>query len=248
MRLPRRPLVGNRGYDILAHKRAIARGKGHSRWRKLMDQAPHVRDKWLNGNEIEVEGLRKQLGLPPQRGFDQDLFDRIWGLGWYLAYEQKLIEQAQRKVPSIGPLYAGAVNLIDNAPTHATSGIPLYPAFDTAFTANMTIIAPENITVWFKDTSAYPGEAIYAYGDSGLKYWFGHLDRDWPLGVKINRGAVIGRVLPTTIGGGSHLHVGVNAEAFLGPGKQLKWGRDGNGPNYTWGAATIRQQLATALL
>jgi hypothetical protein len=248
MRLPRRPIVGDRGKDIIGHKRAQARWKGASAWQKLMASTPIVRRKWLGGNEARAEAQRKEFGLRPGFGLDQDLFDVLLRKGYYKTFDIELIRQAMWQMPDLGPLYAGGPSLLDYAPTHSTSNIPLFPAFDTAFKAGMPIMAPETITVDTKDSSAYPGEALYATGNSGLRYWFGHLDKDWPLGTRIAKGAVIARVLDHNIGGGPHVHVGVNVERLLGSGQQLKWGRYGNGPNYTWGSPTIREQLAAALL
>ena len=46
--------------------------------------------------------------------------------------------------------------------THATTGIPLYPAFDDAFSEGVVIIAPETIEV--TKALVEPGDACYAEG------------------------------------------------------------------------------------
>lgn len=145
----------------------------------------------------------------------------------------------------VGPIQPGPfVSLIDMSLTHATSGIPLFPAVDTAWGGGggVMVIAPESCIVDTKDTSSSPGEAVYLTGASKLRYWVAHIDRDWPLGHRFARGEVIGRTLPIP-GSSDHAHIGVNAEALIGTGKQLKYGRNGNGPDYTTGAPTIRTQL-----
>jgi hypothetical protein len=119
----------------------------------------------------------------------------------------------------------------------------VFPAVDTAWGAGVAMIAPEACKVDTKDTSAAPGEALYLTGWSLMRYWIAHIDRDLPLGHRFAKGEVIGKTVDTDAGGGPHGHVGVNAEAFLGKGKQLKYGRLGNGPDYTTGAPTIRKQL-----
>lgn len=151
-----------------------------------------------------------------------------------------------RKPPGwadIGPVTKGGASLLDMALTHDTSGIDLFPAVDTAWGAGVAMYAPEDVTVDTRDTSANPGEALYLTGRSGMRYWFAHIDRDYPLGTKFAKGTFLGRTVDTNKGGGPHGHVGVNGEVFLGKGKQFLYGRDGNGPDYTLGAPTIRNQL-----
>jgi hypothetical protein len=145
---------------------------------------------------------------------------------------------------NVGPVQPGGQSLLDMSLTHDTSGIPLFPAVDTAWGGGggVTVVAPERCVVDTKDTSAGPGEAVYMTGVSGLRHWVGHLDRDWPLGHGFEKGDVIGKTLPIP-GSSDHAHWGVNAEAILGKGKQLKYGKTGTGPDYTLGAPTIREQL-----
>lgn len=145
---------------------------------------------------------------------------------------------------TIGPVQPGGISLLDMSLTHDTSNIPLFPAVDTAWGGGggVEVIAPEACEVDTKDTSSSPGEAVYLTGRSKLRHWVGHLDRDWPLGHKFRKGDRIGATLPIP-GQSDHAHWGVNAEALLGKGKELKWGRTGKGPRYTLGAPTIRAQL-----
>lgn len=145
----------------------------------------------------------------------------------------------------VGPVQPGGKSLLDMSLTHDTSKILLFPAVDTAWGGGggVEMLAPEACTVDTKDTSASPGEAFYMTGRSKLRHWVGHLDRDWPLGHKFKKGDFIGKTLPIP-GGSDHGHWGVNAEAILGKGKELKWGRTGKGPRYSLGAPTIREQLS----
>lgn len=157
------------------------------------------------------------------------------------ALEADFLKEMRPKWVHIGPVVRGGPSLLDMSLTHKTSGISLYPAIDLAWGAGVPIYAPELVTVHFKDTSANPGEAVYLVGRSGMKYWLGHIDRDYPLGTKLAKGAIIGKTVPQTRA--PHGHMGVNAEAFLGKGKQLLYGATGKGPDYTVGAPTIRNQL-----
>lgn len=156
--------------------------------------------------------------------------------------DQYATEHAAYVLPALGPVYAGGRSVLDHDLTHATSGIPLYPAFDDAFTEDLEIIAPENVRVHKQLTSSRPGHAFYAIGDSGIQYWFGHLDRSHPLGVEFEKGAVVGRVAPNTVGGGPHVHVGVNVELLLGKGEELE-----HRTGYQHGAPTVGEQLRAAL-
>lgn len=145
------------------------------------------------------------------------------------------------KIPALGPIYAGGKSILLHDLTHATSGIPLYPAFDDAFFEGASIIAPEDIVV-SRSSSSVPGLAFYCTGASTLKYWFGHLDRTHQSGERFKKGALIGKVCRNNVGGGPHCHCGINAEEILGRGKQFV-----HHTNYTHGAPTVGAQLKVAL-
>lgn len=156
---------------------------------------------------------------------------------------------AKPKWANIGPVTKPGASLLDMVLTHKTSGIPLFPAVDLAWGAGVSMYAPEAVEVDTKDTSANPGEALYLLGlVSGLRYWYGHLDRDHPLGTKFKKGALLGKTIDQPHPKVDHGHVGVNAEVYLGKGKQLRYGRTGNGPDYTTGSPRIRVQLLAAEL
>jgi hypothetical protein len=142
----------------------------------------------------------------------------------------------------LGPVWIGGKSVLDHDLTHATSGVPLYPAFDDAFNQGRVIVAPEALTVT-RSSSSHPGLAFYATGKSKIRYWFGHLDRTHPSGTKFAKGDAVGKVAANAIGGGPHVHVGVNVELLLGNGKQLV-----HKTSYQHGAPTIRAQLERALL
>jgi hypothetical protein len=145
-------------------------------------------------------------------------------------------------VPALGPVWVGGKSVLLHDLTHRTTGIPLYPAFDDAFNQGRVVIAPEPLVVAKKLSSANPGEAFYAEGRSKIDWWFGHLDRNHPLGTRFAKGDAVGRVAANTVGGGPHVHVGINVERLLGPGKQL-W----HHTDYTHGAPTVGAQLRKAL-
>lgn len=144
----------------------------------------------------------------------------------------------QRKVmPYLGPVYLGGPSILGEDLTHETSGIPLYPAFDTAFSSTKTIIAPEDLII-SKLSSSIPGLAFYATGISGIDYWFGHMDRRHALGTAFKMGQFLGHPIATSIGGGTHLHLGINVERIMGAGVQLLHKK-----TYAHGSPTIGSQL-----
>ncbi len=149
------------------------------------------------------------------------------------------------KIPNLGSVVKGGPSILDMDFTHMTTGLG-WPAFDTALTGDpgpsMEVFAPEAIVVDTKDSSSSPGEAFYATGASGIRYWFAHLKDDHPLGKRFKKGDKVGDTLPTTVGGGTHLHLAVNLIPVTG--RHARYGRDGNGPNYTHGPYTLRRELA----
>jgi hypothetical protein len=145
-------------------------------------------------------------------------------------------------VPDLGSMWNGGLSVLQQDLTHATDGIPYYPAFDDAFMQGREIIAPDACEVWKKDTGASPGEAVYIKGVQKVDFWLGHIDRDYSLGVKFRKGQFIARVAANTVGGGPHCHVGVNVERLFGAGKQLK-----HNTNYTHGQPIIGAQLKVLL-
>lgn len=173
-----------------------------------------------------------------------DSFGGHWADAWP-KLERLRNDLRPRPKPSwenVGPVTKPGASLLDMSLTHATMGIPLFPAVDLAWGAGVPIYAPEGVVVDTHDTSASPGDAVFLTGVSGLRYWIGHLVQgNYPLGKRFAKGSIIGRTINQS--GTDHGHVGVNAEKFLGRGKQLKYGRTGNGPDYTTGSPRIRTQL-----
>jgi len=150
-------------------------------------------------------------------------------------------------VPDLGPIFQSGLSVLDHDLTHATSGISLYPAFDDAFSpkphGGITVIAFDNLTVWKHETSSNPGHAIYVQGAQKVDAWYGHLDRDYPLGHKFKKGEFIAKTIDNEIGGGPHCHVGINVERLIGAGKELE-----HHTNYTHGAPTVGEQLSKLLI
>jgi murein DD-endopeptidase MepM/ murein hydrolase activator NlpD len=153
------------------------------------------------------------------------------------------------KMPDLGPVFPGGKSLLDECPTHDTSRLSGYPGFDTNFRAGSSVIAPEGGMVTRHSGSDRSGFSVYMTGDSGLKYYFQHMNPDGraPRG-RIEKGEKIGTVGSAKRFPGmrvDHNHVGVNCEAFLGKGKELLWGGAPVKPRkrYGIGSATIRKQL-----
>jgi hypothetical protein len=148
-------------------------------------------------------------------------------------------------VPKLGPVTENGLSMLLMAPTHITSGVG-YPAFDTGFGhAGRWVIAPEAMTVT-RDSGAQGGDAFYAAGASGLFYWVGHIDRAPAVNTKFRKGQRIARIANISPAqGGPHTHWGIDARRLIG--KHLEWGRNGDGPPYTYGAPTIGAQLTAGM-
>lgn len=153
-------------------------------------------------------------------------------------------------MPNLGPVIRGEKSALLWAPTHNTDGLEYtgsrYPAFDSAFgRTGAIIVAPERLRVR-RQSSAEGADAFYATGVSGIEWWFGHLKVAPATGSWFDKGEKMGNVAwISPADGGPHLHAGLDCRKLIG--KDLKWGRNGNGPDYTFGSPTIGQQLAKEL-
>lgn len=146
------------------------------------------------------------------------------------------------KVPALGPVVTGGTSILLEDLTHATGGIPHYPAFDTGFKAGARVIAPEALTVTnhghaVRRDGTRNGRIVYATGASGLNYVFVHVEDPAAIGAKVRKGAKLAVVsanheVP-------HLHVGIDAKPLIG--KELEHHTD-----YTHGGKKLGVQLAQA--
>jgi hypothetical protein len=227
----------HKGPTALALKRAMAR-MGFLRWEparwddrfnarleQALDTWDPGKDGYGPGRWASIRAATTDTGEP---ALDSVALNLIRG-------EHKA---TKKKVPDLGPVFHGGSSILFEDLTHETYGIPLYPAFDTAYQAGTGIIAPEPMEV-FKASSSRPGDACYLLGESGLRYWVAHLVYAPPVGRQLDREDLIGRVVATSIGGGSHAHWGVNVERLWGAGQELV-----HHDNYTHNGFTIGEQLA----
>lgn len=155
------------------------------------------------------------------------------------------------KAANIGSIETGGASLLKMSLTHETSGLPLYPALDGVWKAGQRVIAPESGTVTKHSGGGSGGFSLYLNGDSGVKYYFQHMTDAGRASLgKIAKGARIGIVGSPKVFPGqrvAHAHVGINVESLAGKGKQLKYGKNGNGPNYTLGSPSVGEQLKALL-
>lgn len=191
-----------------------------------------------------LRAANKELKLTTQ-GYVQWVDDGKQGGHWakaMLALNKLEDDLSPPLLPLLGPIRRGGKSMLEYQLTHNTDGIPLYPAFDDNWGVGTIAIAPEPLTVITPYTSSNPGAAFYARGESKLKYWIGHITRSPSIGTKFVKGQEIGRSVAQS--GAEHTHWGINAETLIGAGKQLRYGRDGDGPDYTYGSPKIGVQLA----
>lgn len=146
-------------------------------------------------------------------------------------------------VPALGPVLEDGLDMLLQAPTHNTDGVPGYPAYDTGFgQAGRWIIAPEALVIT-RQSGAQGGDAVFARGNSRIEYWIGHITPAPGNGTRFLKGARIARIANQAET--DHVHWGLDVRPLTG--QSLKYGRDGNGPDYTWGSPTIGAQLAKML-
>jgi peptidoglycan hydrolase-like protein with peptidoglycan-binding domain len=231
------------GDDVVAVKRAISRA-GFFDWGEFDDA---YNEKIADA----VQAFQKKNGLGDSGFYGEETHKKLKAKkvpsgspnAGEAVFDQKAASLYKTyhppdKVPDLGPVFSGSKSVLKQDLTHATSGIPLYPAWDDAFGQGKTIIAPEDIKIT-KASSSNPGDACYAEGKSGLRYWFGHLTTAPAVGAKIAKGKKIGVTCANSMGGGPHVHVGVNVEKLWGSGKQMT-----HKTSYSHGAPLIGDQLA----
>lgn len=137
-------------------------------------------------------------------------------------------------VPALGPIVAGGASVLAQDCTHFTSGLD-WPAFDDGWAAGKAVIAPEDGVVDDNTSGAQGGDAFYFQGDSGIRYWIGHITRVPAQGTRFAKGAAM-----TTISSDHprpHVHLGLDVRKLTG-GRHLI-----SHTNYTHGAPTIGEQL-----
>jgi hypothetical protein len=243
----------SKGNTALAVKRALSRLGFFVPWE------PEAWDKHWNARLSDAAAAwKRHRGLIPEGSNDgswgrksHDVMQTAWILkndveqpafdseAQRLLQEELRVQTPDTSVPNLGPVWPGGMSVLDHDLTHATGGIDGYPAFDDAFVAGRDVIAPEELVVT-RSSSSNPGDAFYAEGESGLLYWFGHLVVAPDPGRTFGKGAKLGDVLDHSVGGGPHVHVGIDAEPLIG--RELAHHTD-----YSHGAPTVGEQLAAEL-
>jgi hypothetical protein len=137
----------------------------------------------------------------------------------------------------------GGASVLNHQLTHRTDGIDFFPAYDDGWVAGRTVLAVEDFIIDAHQTSSSPGEAFYATGKSKIRYWYGHLTSQPSFGREFEKGEPVGRIFNQ--GSRSHVHLGVDARTLIG--HPMSYGRDGNGPPYSYGSPTVGAQLREAL-
>lgn len=196
--------------------------------------------------EALAKVIQPAEGIPATGNIGQATWDVLWlYLDDYRRRQYRLWElptiPKPNPVPDLGSICPGDPSLLSLALTHNSDGVPGFPAVDTGWIIGRTVLAVEDLIV-FDQSSSHGGDAFYARGDSKLEYWYAHLAAAPPTGARFEKGEPVGKIASMPR---AHSHLGVNARPLIGRG--LLYGRDGDGPDYTFGAATVGAQLSEAL-
>lgn len=150
-------------------------------------------------------------------------------------------------VPALGPVKPNGLAVLLHALTHNTDGFEgVWPAFDdTLVSVGTPVVAPEDCTV-IDHTGSDGGVGFKVRGKSTIVHLFLHCATRPPMGSKIAKGARLSTVARIRQDqGGPHIHYAIDTRPLVRV--WLKYGRDGNGPDYTFGSPTIGAQLASLL-
>jgi hypothetical protein len=187
--------------------------------------------------------IQPREGIPNSGDIGAATWDVLWEYldayrkAQYLAWSVPVIPKPN-PVPDLGPLYYGGASVLNHQLTHNTDGIPYYPAYDDGWIGGRTVLAVEDMIVR-EASSSNPGDAFYGAGKSKIDYWYGHLIVAPSVGRQFRKGEAVGRIYYQ--GSKSHVHLGVNARNLIG--HDLLYGAHGNGPDYSYGSATVGTQL-----
>jgi hypothetical protein len=192
-----------------------------------------------------VKQLQRLQGIPDSGDVGQKTFDEIWPfIDAYRRLRYRLFKvpeaEPKSKLPELGPVVEGGKSVLEHDLTHATGGLDGYPAFDDGFRSGAVVVAPETLTITgigsARRRDGNPnGLSIHATGESGIRYWFGHVEQPPTHGTRVGKG----RRLAVVSGNheAPHLHVGLDVSRLTG--RELEHHTD-----YTHGGRTVGEQLA----
>ena len=205
-----------------------------------------VQRKFNASMTLLVKAAQDEAVLPRSGWVGPELMGALRRADAFDAYAKQLLEQYAEehavKVPPLGPIVYGGQSILLHDLTHATSGVPGFPAFDDGFgAAGRAVIAPEPIVSVYQQSGAQGGDAFYARGTSSIEYWIGHVVAAPATGSLFRKGQTMARIARISVSdGGPHVHCGINAEPLVG--LELAHHTD-----YTHGAPTVGDQLRKAL-
>ena len=150
-------------------------------------------------------------------------------------------------IPALGPVKPGGKSVLLYVPTHNSDGFDgVWPAYDdTNVRVGTRLLAPEACRV-IDHTGSAGGVGFIVRGQSGILHLFLHQATRPRMNEVFLKGEQLSTVARISAGeGGPHIHHGMDTRPLIG--KWLKYGRNGNGPDYTYGSPTVGKQLAAVL-
>ena len=150
-------------------------------------------------------------------------------------------------VPALGPIKTGGKSVLLHQLTHNSDGFDgVWPALDdTNVRVGSRVLAPEACRV-VDHTGSAGGVGFKVRGASGIVHLFLHCATRPPMDEVFRKGERLSSVASiSSAQGGPHIHYALDTRPLVG--RWLKYGRNGHGPDYTFGSPTIGVQLAQLL-
>ena len=189
----------------------------------------------------------EQLLKNTEHGYTPDAFRWKQAMKLLDEVEASLERPPTPPVPALGPVKPGGKSVLLHQLTHNSDGFEgVWPAFDdTNVKVGTAVLAPEACKV-ISHHGSDGGVGFKVRGVSKILHLFLHCASRPSIGASFIKGAkisTVARIRPDQ--GGPHIHYALDTRPLIGT--WLKYGRNGNGPDYTYGSPTIGVQLTKEL-
>jgi hypothetical protein len=182
-----------------------------------------------------------------EHGYTPDAFRWKKAMGLIDEVEEALSRPPVPPVPALGPVRPNGKSVLLHQLTHNTDGFEgVWPALDdTNVRVGTSVLAPEACKV-ISHHGSDGGVGFKVRGASKIVHLFLHCASRPSIGTSFIKGTKMSSVAKIRADqGGPHIHYALDTRPLIG--KWLLYGRNGHGPDYTYGSPTIGQQLTKEL-